>query len=107
MRQLRQVRQGSETTAVAVVERDVRQGAYIGGPVAPSHHTASACPRSATATTHDCFALVLQAIPDPGGAPAIVRLRRFLKAALRAYRLRCVRCEPLPAEQDHDAEAKR
>ena len=39
------------------------------------------------------FALVLQAVPDPGGAPAIIRLRRFLKMALRSYGLRCVRCE--------------
>ena len=44
------------------------------------------------------FALVLQAVPEPGDVPAIIRLRRFLKAALRSYRLRCIRCEPLQDE---------
>ena len=84
-----------------------RQGAYIPRPRRTIASTGRfACPGSATATTHERFALVLQAIPDPGGAPAMVRLERFLKVALRAYRLRCVRCEPLPAEQDHDAEAE-
>ena len=42
------------------------------------------------------FALVLQA-PDSGDA-AIRRLRAFLKMALRAYGLRCVRCEPVQEE---------
>jgi len=36
------------------------------------------------------FTLVLQALPD--GVPAIIRLRRVLKAALRSYGLRCVQC---------------
>ncbi len=44
------------------------------------------------------YAIVLQAMPDQDGVPTIIRLRRFLKAALRSYRLRCVRCEPLQDE---------
>jgi len=39
-------------------------------------------------TPRERFALTLEAIPD-GGAPAVIRLRRFLKAALRSYGLRC------------------
>jgi hypothetical protein len=31
------------------------------------------------------------------GPPAAIRLRRWLKAALRGYGLRCVRVEELPA----------
>jgi hypothetical protein len=34
------------------------------------------------------YRLTLEALPD-GGAPPIIRLRRFLKAALRSYGLRC------------------
>lgn len=34
------------------------------------------------------YRLDLEAVPD-FGAPAVIRLRRFLKAALRAYGLRC------------------
>ena len=44
------------------------------------------------------FALTLQAVPGWGDVPAINRLRRFLKAALRSYGLRCVRCEPSEPE---------
>ena len=39
------------------------------------------------------FTLTLQALPNPDGVSAIIRLRRVLKAALRSYGLRCVRCE--------------
>ena len=35
--------------------------------------------------------------PTPGGPPPIIRLRRFLKAALRGYGLRCLSAEELPA----------
>ena len=35
------------------------------------------------------YRLDLEALPD-GGAPAAIRLKRFLKMALRAYGLRCV-----------------
>jgi hypothetical protein len=38
------------------------------------------------------FLVTLEA--PPGGAPAAVRLRRFLKAALRSFGLRCVRVAP-------------
>jgi hypothetical protein len=33
------------------------------------------------------FNLTLEALPD--SAPAVIRLKRFLKAALRSYGLRC------------------
>jgi hypothetical protein len=36
----------------------------------------------------ETYRLTLEALPD-GGAPPIIRLRRFLKAALRSYGLRC------------------
>jgi hypothetical protein len=62
-------------------------------------------PQPRTATP-ERFTLTLQALPGRGAASAIIRLRRFLKAALRSYGLRCVRCEaadsaltPLGAEQ--------
>ena len=41
------------------------------------------------------FTLTLQALPNPDGVSAIIRLRRVLKAALRSYRLKCIRCEPV------------
>jgi hypothetical protein len=31
------------------------------------------------------------------GPPAVIRLRRWLKASLRGYGLRCVRAEEIPA----------
>jgi hypothetical protein len=37
------------------------------------------------------FLVELTALPDD--VPPVVRLRKFLKRALRAYRLRCVRVE--------------
>jgi hypothetical protein len=37
--------------------------------------------------------------PEPGPVPAIIRLRRFLKAALRVYGLKCIdMAEVKPAE---------
>ena len=48
----------------------------------------------AAGETTERFALVLQAVPDPDGAPSIIRLRRFLKMALRSFGLRCVKIEP-------------
>ena len=38
------------------------------------------------------FALTLQAVPGWGDVPATIRLKRFLKAALRSYGLRCTEC---------------
>ena len=38
------------------------------------------------------FALTLQAVPGWGDVPAIIRLRKFLKAALRSYGLKCTEC---------------
>ena len=45
------------------------------------------------------FALTLQAVPG-SDVPAIIRLRRFLKAALRGYGLRCIRAEEIHPETD-------
>jgi hypothetical protein len=42
------------------------------------------------------FRVVLQALPD--AVPARVRVRRLLKLALRAFRLKCVRVELVQAE---------
>jgi hypothetical protein len=42
------------------------------------------------------FNVVLTALPG-WGVPAVVRLRRFLKAALRAYGLRCIEVVEVPA----------
>jgi hypothetical protein len=41
------------------------------------------------------FNVVLTALPG-WGVPAVVRLRRFLKCALRAYGLRCVEIIEVP-----------
>lgn len=48
---------------------------------------------------------------DGPGPPVEVRLRRWLKAALRAWGLRCVRVEPADVERDtpggqNDADAR-
>jgi hypothetical protein len=39
--------------------------------------------------------ITLIAIPGAWQAPAIVRLRRLLKAALRGYGFRCTDCRPV------------
>ena len=41
------------------------------------------------------FVLTLEVMPD-GSATAVIRLRRFLKMAKRAYGLRCTRAEAFP-----------
>ena len=43
------------------------------------------------------YVIVLKATPHP--SPAIVRLRRLLKTALRAYGLKCVECRETPEGQ--------
>lgn len=46
-------------------------------------------------TPRPAYTLTIEALPDqPGGPPAILRLRSWLKSGLRAHRLRCVRIEP-------------
>ena len=40
------------------------------------------------------FALTLQSVP--GDVPAIIRLRKFLKMALRSYGLRCTEIREIP-----------
>jgi hypothetical protein len=42
---------------------------------------------------HERFLVELRALPDE--VPPVVRLRKFLKAALRAYGLRCTRARSL------------
>jgi hypothetical protein len=79
-----------------VFRRPVRggTGAISISPVPPATTAVpSADPLPADCSTGERFTLVLQAVPDPGGAPAITRLRRFLKMALRSYGLRCDRIE--------------
>jgi hypothetical protein len=44
------------------------------------------------------FAIELRAIPGP--VPPEIRLRRFLKMALRGYGLRCTGCREVAAEQN-------
>jgi hypothetical protein len=55
-------------------------------------------------TARERFALILEALPD-GGVPAVVRLRRFLKAALRGYALRCVSVVEVAREKPADVES--
>jgi hypothetical protein len=52
------------------------------------------CRATVEDTTKDAFAIVVDVEPY-SGIPAIVRLRSFLKSALRAWRIRCRRIEPL------------
>jgi hypothetical protein len=47
---------------------------------------------------HSEFLVHLKALPDR--VPGIVRLRRFLKAALRVYRLRCLAVQELPGDPE-------
>jgi hypothetical protein len=49
-------------------------------------------------TGKPAFALTLEAVPSWNGPPAIIRLRRFLKAALRSYGLKCTECREAPAK---------
>ena len=42
------------------------------------------------------FLVTLEALPDD--VPAVVRLKKFMKAALRAYRLRCASAREVPAD---------
>ncbi len=49
-------------------------------------------------TGKPAFALTLEAVPSWNGPPAIIRLRRFLKAALRSYGLKCTECREAPGK---------
>ncbi len=42
------------------------------------------------------FTLTLRALPAWGDVPATIRLKRFLKAALRSYGLKCTECREAP-----------
>jgi hypothetical protein len=42
---------------------------------------------------HPRYLVTLEALPDENNVPVPIRLRHFLKTALRAYRLRCRRIE--------------
>jgi hypothetical protein len=48
--------------------------------------------------------LVFRPLPDPEGVPVAVRVRRLLKYALRALRLKCVRLGE--ARSDHGKKGK-
>jgi hypothetical protein len=54
-------------------------------------------------TEPERFQLTVEAVPGWGDVPAIIRLRRFLKAALRSYGLRCTEAReitpPVPASR--------
>jgi hypothetical protein len=57
---------------------------------------------AATRTEPERFTLTLAAVPDQNAVPAVIRLRRFLKAALRCYGLRCTDCRAVSETQaDH------
>ena len=43
------------------------------------------------------YALTLESLPNRGDET--VRLRKFLKMALRCYGLKCIRCEELKPEE--------
>ena len=55
------------------------------------------------------FALTLQAVSGWGDVPATIRLKRFLKAALRSYGLKCIECREAERrdEPEEDAQAGR
>ena len=60
-------------------------------PVPPAHRQAPPLKNQRAAVpAKTTFALTLEALPDSYGPAAPRRLKRFLKAALRAYGLRCV-----------------
>lgn len=40
--------------------------------------------------------------PTPGGPPAIIRLRRLLKAALRGFGMKCLAVEEMPETPEND-----
>ena len=43
------------------------------------------------------FSIVLEALPDPDGVPAAVRLKALLKVALRRCRLKAIHTTSWPA----------
>ena len=59
----------------------------------PSEPTTTAKPR-AKRMSNPRFVITLEILPRPGGAPAINRLRAFLKAALRQWGIRNQGLEP-------------
>lgn len=54
--------------------------------------------RRAVNTKQQQFTIVLSDTPGHD-VPTIIRLRAFLKAAIRSYGLKCVRCEPTPGDE--------
>ena len=60
-------------------------------PTDAANARSTAIVEDATKPAGQTWTLVLRAVPDP--VPAICRLRRFLKGALRGYGLRCERIE--------------
>ena len=56
--------------------------------------------RSAPKPEPQRFTLLVEGRDLPDDAPLIVRLRRWLKAGLRAYGLKCREIEPTKNEKD-------
>jgi hypothetical protein len=48
----------------------------------------------------------LKALRDPQGVPPAIRLKQFLKSALRTWSFRCTKLEPVSIEAVEQQEAK-
>lgn len=62
--------------------------------------------KTTNSTGKPTFALTLQAVPGWGNVPATIRLKRFLKAALRGYGLRCTEARDYPRQPGADGPAR-
>ena len=63
------------------------------------NRTPEPTPRPQAPTAPPRYLLVLRAEPGHWATPPVLRLRAFLKAARRAYGLRCTSCVPAPDSQ--------
>ncbi len=57
-----------------------------------------------TNASHEEF--IVKVRVEKGNAPGIVRVRRWLKAGLRGYGLRCVEAKPVESEQAQEVDSK-
>jgi hypothetical protein len=64
--------------------------------VGPDRHRGSEAKLMADRPPQPEFLLRLRALPN--GVPVVLRLRKFLKLALRAFFLKCVSAEELPPD---------
>jgi hypothetical protein len=60
-------------------------------PAIPTPSKKGGCPGN---TAPERYIVQVRALPDPDGAPGIVRFRRWLKCGLRSFGLRCIAIEP-------------